>query len=335
MPFSDTSNSRFNLFTLLAEADSQVVSSSTLTEKLGVSRQAIFKLVCALREEGLDVESLPQKGYALKNFRDTDSLSPTLIDYLLRNDKFFSKCIYIPEVDSTQQVLKKLAAQNAPEGVIAVTDRQTQGRGRRGRSWISPKGKNLCFSILLRPKLTPGNIQLLNLAAGLAVRAALMEEHGVQAELKWPNDVLSGGKKVCGILSEAASEPDMVYYALTGIGVNTNLLREDMGVEISDTATSILIETRKFTPRPLLLSQIFTRLSALLEMLTCKDGKMRLLRIYRKNCATLGREVRVIEDTNKFIGIAEDITDQGAIIVNTGERKRIFAAVDVQHLRQN
>lgn len=333
MPFSDKSNSRFNLFSMLAEADSPIVSSSTLTEKLGVSRQAVFKLVLALREEGLEIESIPQKGYMLKSFRESDALSPTLIDYLLREDKIFSKCLYIHQVDSTQQVLKKLAVQDAPEGIIAITEHQTRGRGRQGRDWASPPGRNLYFSILLRPKLAPGEVQLLNLAAGLAVRAALSEEYGVRAELKWPNDVLAGEKKICGILSETAGEPDRVYYAVTGIGVNTNLPREDMSAEIVGTATSVLLETGKLTPRPLLLSQIFTRLSALLEVLTGDNGKQKLLATYRENCATLGKKVRVIEDANEFIGIAEDVTDQGAIIVNIGGEKKIFAAVDVQHLR--
>lgn len=334
MPFNDKSNSRFKLFSQLAEADTAVVSSSALTENLGMSRQAIFKLVGTLREEGLDIESIPRRGYALRNCRDADALSPTLINYFLKDEKMFSKCVYIPEVDSTQQVIKKLAAQGAPEGIIVVTDHQTLGRGRRGRTWITPNGKNLFFSVLLRPKIATGDVQLLNLAAALAVSGALKEEHCVPAEIKWPNDILARGKKLCGILSESAGEPDRVYYAITGIGVNVNLPSGNINEDIARVATSVQVETGKITSRPLLLSQIFIRFAALAGMLSDERGKAEILSIYRKNCATLGKEVRVIEDEKKYLGTARDITDQGAIIVNIDGRDIVLAAADIQHLRQ-
>lgn len=333
MPFCDKSNSRFKLLSLFVEAGESVVSSSALTDKLGMSRQSVFKLVGALRDEGLEIESIPQKGYILRNPFDTDALSPTLIDYLLRDDPIFTKCIYIAEVGSTQHILKKLALADAPEGVLATADQQTQGRGRRGRPWFSPRGKNLYFSILLRPKLAPGDVQLLNLAAGVAVCQAVKECHGVSAELKWPNDVLANGKKICGILSEAAGEPDRVYYAITGIGVNANLTREDMSDDIAAVATSVFMETGKFTPRALLLAQIFTRISALVETLSAEGGKAKLLAIYRQHCATLGSKVRVADDDKEYIGTAEDITEQGAIIINIDGQRKVFAAADIFHLR--
>lgn len=334
MPFRDKSNSRYKLLSLLAEAKSAVVPSSALIADMGISRQGVAKLIRSLRGEGLEIISIPRKGYALEDICNQDALNPTLIDYLLKDDRVFSKCVYIEEVDSTQQVLKSLAAQDAPEGIIVTADHQTRGRGRRGRTWLSPRGKNLCFSTLLRPELPAGDAQLLSLAAGLAVRGALRERFGVEAELKWPNDVLSGGKKICGILSEAASEPGRIHYVITGIGVNTNLKPCDIDAEMAETVTSVLIETGEYTPRPLLLSHIFSRFSALIQTLCGPEGKTKLLADYRANCATLGRKVRVTENGREYIGVAEDINEQGAIIVNTGGRAGIFAAADVQHLRQ-
>jgi len=331
--FSDSSNSRFKLFSLLAEAYPKTVPSRLLTESMGITRQAVFKLAAALREEGLEIESNPQKGYALNNLYGTDSLSQTLIDYLLKDDHVFTKCVSLPEVNSTQLVIKKLAVQDAPQGIVAVSERQTHGRGRRGREWSSPRGKNLYFSVLLRPKLAYGDIQLLNLAASLAVRGALEEDYGVAAEIKWPNDVLANGKKICGILSEAAGEPDSVYHIVTGVGVNVNLAHEDLSHEIAETATSVFMESGKMAARPLLLARIFSRLSAFIEMLGAKNGKTRLLRFYRENCATLGKEVIIIEDDKKYLGIARDITEQGAIIVSVDGVDKIFAAADVRHLR--
>lgn len=333
MPLSDKSNSRFKLFSLLAAAGSRIVPGAYLKENLGMSRQGVFKIVQSLREEGLEIESIPQKGYALKNVDEADAMSPTLIDYLLRDNAIFSKCVYFPKVDSTQHVLKNLAQQGAPEGVVATADQQTQGRGRRGRAWFSPYAKNLYFSALLRPKIAPGDVQLLNLAAGVAVLNVLKERHGVAASLKWPNDVMANGKKICGILSEAAGEPDRVYYTITGIGVNTNLSRDDLSPEIAETATSILIESGKKTARPFLLAQIFSVFSELVSLLREENGKARLLEIYRKNCSTLGRQVRVTDDDKEFIGTAKDITEQGALIVNVENMDKVFAAADVHHLR--
>lgn len=333
MVLCNDQSSRLTLLSLLADASPTIVSSAALTGRMGMTRQAVFKLAHALREEGLPLESIPQKGYALKNICDIDALSPTLVDYLLRADKLFAKCLFFPEVDSTQLILKKLAAQGAPQGMVAVSERQTLGRGRRGRSWSSPRGRNLYFSILLRPKLAYGEVQLLNLAAGLAVRSALKEDFGVAAELKWPNDVLANGKKICGILSEAAGEPDLVHYTVTGIGVNVNLASEEIEPELVGCATSIFIETGKRAPRPRLLAGIFGRLSALAALLVADKGKEKLLRIYRENCATLGREVRVLEEGRELRGVARDITEQGAIIVNIDGEDKLFSAADVQHLR--
>lgn len=333
MTFSGKPNSRLKLFSLLAEAGPRMVPGAYLKEKLGMSRQAVFKLIGALREEGLDIESVPQKGYALKNLRETGSLSPTLIDYLLMDNQMYRECLCFSKVDSTQRILKSMAAQDAPEGIVAAADRQTQGRGRRDRSWYSPHEKNLCFSTLLRPKIAPGDVQLLNLAAGIAVRGVLREYYSVAAELKWPNDVTAGGKKICGILSEAAGEPDRIYYAITGIGVNVNLTLGDMPPEIAETATSILIENRKKTARPFLLAQIFSSFSGLVARLRWENGKASLLETYRKVCSTIGREVSVTEDEKEFTGVAKGVTEQGAIIVNVDGADRVFAAADVHHLR--
>lgn len=333
MPLSDKSNSRFKLFSLLAAAGSRTVPSAYLKENLGISRQGVFKTVQALRDEGLKIESIPQKGYALKNVDEADVMSPTLIDYLLRDNEIFTKCVYFPEVDSTQHILKKMAQQGAPEGVVATTDQQTQGRGRRGRAWFSPYGKNLYFSALLRPRIAPGDVQLLNLAAGAAVLRVLKERHGIAAGLKWPNDVMASGKKICGILSEAAGEPDRVYYTITGIGVNANLSREDLSAEIAGTATSMLIESGKRIARPFLLAQIFSGFAELSSLLRDENGKARLLEIYRENCSTLGRQVRVTDDDQEFIGTAKDVTEQGALIVNVKNMDKVFAAADVHHLR--
>ena len=317
----------------LALSEGDFVPGSVLTEKLGFSRQALFKHICALREEGLEITSVPQKGYMIKNLIETDRMSQTLIDFLLRDETLFNKSIYFPTITSTQHAIKRLAQQDAPEGIVAVADEQTEGRGRRGRFWHAPASKNLLFSVLLRTELKPGDVQLLNLAAGLAVRSVLKDQYMVDARLKWPNDILVNGRKICGILSEAAGEPDRIYYAVTGIGINVNFTEEDKSDEVKDIATSIKIEKGHTVPRPLLLSQILHSLSSYCLDLKKPDGKEKLLSSYRKECDTIGRDISVIQDEDKFTGTALGITEQGALIVKIGEAERIFAAADVHHLR--
>lgn len=329
----DEPSSRLKLLEYLAESEGDFIPGSVLIKKLGFSRQALFKLVCELRKDGIEIESIPQKGYMLQNIKDIDSMSSTLIDYFLRDNPIFNKSIYFPTITSTQHTIKKLAQQNAPEGIVAVADEQTEGRGRRERSWYAPASKNLLFSFLLRPELKPGDVQLLNLAAGIAVKLVLKNQYNVDARLKWPNDVLVKGRKICGILSEAAGEPDRIYYSVTGVGLNVNFTEEDMIEEIREIATSMCIEKGHTISRPLLLSRILESLSILVEDLKKADGKEKLLSSYRKECDTLGREISVIEDEQKHTGTAIDVTEQGALVVKIGSEEKIFAAADVHHLR--
>ena len=329
----DLTNSRCRLLEYLAGYEGEFVPGSVLTDKLGFSRQALSKVVSALKEEGLDIISAPQKGYMIKNVRETDRISPTLVDFLLRDDPIFVKSIYFPRITSTQHAIKNLARQDAPEGIVAVTDEQTEGRGRRGRSWHAPVSKNLLFSVLIRPELRPGDVQLLNLAAGLAVRSVLSGVYGLDAKLKWPNDILVNGRKICGILSEAAGEPDRIYYAVTGIGLNVNTTEGELEEEYRNIATSIMIEKGEAVPRPLLLARILKALSSLIIGLKRPEGKAKLLSVYRNECDTIGREVSVLQDDEKFRGTAVGITEQGALVVKAGNEEKIFAAADVHHLR--
>lgn len=329
----DESSSRLKLLKILISNEGKIVPSTLVIEKLHSSRQAVSKLIKSLKEEGISIEAIPQKGYLLSKAEETEHLSPTLINCFLKQNPVFHTALYFKEVDSTQSVIKKLAQQNAPEGIVAIADLQNSGRGRRGRTWNNANGKNLLFSVLLRPRLRPGEVQLLNLAAGLAVREVLSEYYHLNAELKWPNDILINNKKICGILSEAAGEPDKIYYAITGIGLNVNMRSEDIAEEISDKATSMFMESLIENKRPLLLTRILAVFANLLKLMEEKDGLSKLLTQYRTYCATIGNDVRVIQDEEEFCGRALDITDQGALIVRVNDSNIIFAAADVHHLR--
>lgn len=329
----EETTSKAVVFETLYEGRGRILSSAQLTQRLDMSRQAVNKIIAALREEGVPIESIPQKGYRLGDIESAETLSPTLMEYFLRDNPCFSSFIFMKQAESTQSVIKKYARQNEPEGLVAVAEVQTEGRGRRGRTWQSAAGKNLMFSVLLRPKLRPGDVQLLNLAAGMAVKKTLIEEFGLACELKWPNDILCGGKKICGILSEAAGEPDRLYYAVTGAGVNVNAAAEEIDEELRDTATSIYIETGRFTPRWRLLTALLANFAKLLLPLATKDGPSELISLYRTECDTIGREIKVTQDEETFTGKAVDVTTEGAIVVETAEGAKIFVAADVHHLR--
>lgn len=325
--------SRTKLFELLIENPGEVVSSSRVTERLSASRQAVFKAACALRDEGLPVESLPQKGYRLGDMEAVQALAPTAVEYFLRANPLFGKFLYFQEADTTQSVIKSLARQEAPAGIVACAETQSAGRGRRGRSWAGTPGKNLTFSVLLRPKLKPGEVQLLNLAAGLAVKETLRSMYSIPAELKWPNDILCRGRKMCGILSEAAGEPDRIYYAATGIGLNVNMETDDLPPELREVATSALIESGIRLPRWRVLVTLLGSFARYAELLDTKSGGAELLSIYRRECDTLGKEVKVIQDDEIFTGRAKSVTSEGALVVEINSEEKIFAAADVQHLR--
>jgi BirA family biotin operon repressor/biotin-[acetyl-CoA-carboxylase] ligase len=331
---NDEIKNRARLFEMLASADGNPLSGSYIACRLGCSRQAVFKLASSLRKEGLNIESSPHKGYALRDLASCDALSPTLIEFLLKDNPVFHKCLYFGETESTQTALKRIAREDgSASGIVAVSDRQSEGRGRVGRTWWSGAGKDLTFSVLTRPKLRPGEVQLLNLAAGIAVSDVLRSYYNTDAEIKWPNDVMVRGRKICGILSEASGEPDRIYFAVTGIGINVNSDTSGFPDELRESAASLAAELGGRVCRPYLMSRVLGRFAELIITMEAAGGRDALLSVYRNSCSTLGRRVRVICDGEEFCGTARDVTDQGALVVDTGGREAVFAAADVHHLR--
>jgi BirA family transcriptional regulator, biotin operon repressor / biotin---[acetyl-CoA-carboxylase] ligase len=153
------------------------------------------------------------------------------------------KLIILPELESTQDHARQLALLGEPDGTAVMTLRQTKGRGRMGRAWVSPPERNLALSLILRPNLAPSQAAMLGLAASIAVAEAIETMGIARAELKWPNDVLVASKKIAGILPEAHLNTDRINFVIMGIGLNVNLELDDLPVELHDTATSIFLET--------------------------------------------------------------------------------------------
>ncbi|MDR1579645.1 MAG: biotin--[acetyl-CoA-carboxylase] ligase [Synergistaceae bacterium] len=243
-----------------------------------------------------------------------------------------------PETPSTQTDAKIAARAGAPHGTVFVTDFQSAGRGRRDRVWIARPGLDLTFSVILRPEIEPRLAPLLNLAAALSVCRAVgdffTEPRAVS--IKWPNDVLARGKKICGIICETAGGVEKPGWAVLGIGLNVNGTAADMPPDAPDKpeAASMFMECGRLFHLPELLGRVLTCLDEYTRLIGSEGDRARLLSLYGENCSTLGSGVKVITDEGEFFGTASGIEDDGAITVTDSEgHAATFRAADVVHLR--
>lgn len=308
----------------LKEHFGQYVSGEALSERLGVSRTAIWKAVGELRSGGYAITASTKKGYCLA--QRSDVLSMAEFQHIDQNRRIGRRLEFFNTIDSTNTKAKELAMEGCEDGTVVLADAQTAGRGRLGRSWASATGKGIWMSVVLRPSIPPEEVRLMTLAASAAVVEALERAVGVCAGIKWPNDILLDGKKVCGILTEMNSEMDRVNYLVLGIGINVSHEQEDFPEELQETATSLLLHSRKHVPGDekagshgtLLRSDI---VRALLESLEERYGDIlekrssEILRIWKSYSVTLGRDVSILTKDSGFTGRAVDITGDGKLVL--------------------
>jgi BirA family biotin operon repressor/biotin-[acetyl-CoA-carboxylase] ligase len=291
------------------------VSGAQLAEQLDISRAAIWARIDELRQLGYDIEAGPHFGYRLVS-------SPDLLhadDLLARlgKTKVIGRDIQVfEETTSTNDVIEKLARDGVKEGVVVFAESQTKGRGRLGRQWVSPAHKGLWFSILLRPDLRPQEATQLTIASATALRRAIVAETGLQPEIKWPNDLLIGGKKIAGILTELNAEPDRVKYAILGIGVDVNVGANELPPEVRKLATSLKIESGEAIDRIALATAILRELDY--DYARVGNGFFtNVADEWQEHCATIGRNVTVQIGDRKICGHAESLGDDGALLVRT------------------
>ena len=234
------------------------LSGEELARRLGCSRTAVWKRVAALRRQGYRIEARRASGYALAAV--PDRLGPAELAPHLRGA--WRRVHWFADVDSTQRVARDLARGGAPEGTVVIAERQTAGRGRLGRRWHSPAGLNLYCSVVLRPPLAPSAVPQIALVVGVAVAAAVAEESGRRPALKWPNDVLLGGRKVAGILTEMESEVDRVHHVIAGIGVNLNAPRNAFPRALRGRVSSLFTVTDRRVDRAAFTGRLLGALEA-------------------------------------------------------------------------
>ncbi len=284
------------------------LSGEELARRLGCSRAAVWKRVAALRRQGYRIEGRRAGGYALA--AAPDRLGPAELAPHLTGSW---RCIHwFAEVDSTQRVARELAREGAPEGTVVVTERQTAGRGRLGRQWHSPAGVNLYCSLVLRPALAPGAVPQIALVAGAAVAAAVEEATGLRPAIKWPNDVLLGGRKVAGILTEMDSEMERVHHVIAGIGVNLNAPRTAFPPELRGKAGSLRLATGRRVDRAAFTGRLLAALEARYGRFVAKGFGSVRAEWESYSCLT-GREVRVAAADGELAGRVLGLDDDGAL----------------------
>lgn len=243
----------------------------------------------------------------------------------------FSEIRRFEELDSTNRYLLDEARHGAAEGLVAVADHQTAGRGRLGRVWTAPPGSSLLVSVLLRPQLDAARAHLVTMAAGVAACEAVFLAADFAPSLKWPNDLVVGGRKLAGMLSEGEFRDGSLEALVVGIGINVNWA--DFPAEIAETATACNLVAGRDVDREHLLTRFLERLDHRYTTLLAPAGDQAILGEYRRRCATLGREVRVELGEGDVVGKATDVTDAGHLLVDDGERVHEITVGDVVHLR--
>ncbi len=310
----------------LRRAEPEWVSSEVLRHPSGVSRAAISKQIKVLQGLGYEIESSPRKGYRL--IRDPDSLREEVMRAFLQGTRFaVGEYVYKEVTGSTNDDIRLLAREGAPEGSMVLSEVQETGRGRRGRPWFGRAGDSLQFSVLLRPPLSPQDATLLPLLAATAIYRALCQLGVDGVEIKWPNDVLIRGRKVCGILCEMSVDMEGIQYAMLGMGMNVNTPGERFPRELWEIACSLASETGRSWRRSEVLAAVLHQMETLIEQ-TWRGESSGILSGWREGAVTLGRRVNVEMGNGTFLqGTAEDVNGQGALMVrdDAGELHTLYS----------
>jgi BirA family biotin operon repressor/biotin-[acetyl-CoA-carboxylase] ligase len=300
------------------------ISGTQLAEQLAISRAAVWARIEALRQVGFEIEAGPHFGYRLLD--EPDALLADDLSARLGDTQVIGRDIQVFEqTTSTNDVAEKLARDGVKEGAVVFAESQTKGRGRLGRVWLSPTRKGLWFSVLLRPNLQPQETTQLTVISATALRRAFKSITGLTADIKWPNDLLVGGRKTAGILTELSAELDRVRHVILGIGVDVNQDAADFTPELRKTATSLKLESGAAVSRAELAVAILRELDA--DYARIRAGKFSdVADEWEEACVTIGKDVTVHIGERHFRGHAESLDDGGALLVRTehGHLERVI-----------
>lgn len=313
MPLKD------RVLAVLEENKGKSVSGSEIARSVGMTRSAVWKAVKMLREEGYSICAVTNKGYCLSE--ENDFLSEQSIVPNLRTKALGKKIDVFKTIDSTNNFAKSLAQLGAEHGTTVISEVQTQGKGRMGRSFYSPLGMGIYMSVIIRPKLSVEHSLLITSCAAVAVAEAIERVSGIECKIKWVNDIYAGNKKLCGILTEASVDVEQggLEYAIVGMGINVQNVTFPKNV--ADIATSIKLETGENVSRSLLAAEVLNCLEDKLENITDKS----FIEEYRRRSNLMGKRITVTQGDNVYEAVCTGIDEYGRLLIklDNGEDKAL------------
>ena len=291
------------------------VSGQQLCEYFNVSRTAVWKAINQLKEEGYEVEAVRNKGYRIASSPDVIT-KEELVSQL--NTMWAGQTLFCyEEIDSTNTKARQLGDEGLVNGTLVVADCQRTGRGRRGRIWESPRGKNIYISLLLRPEFPPDKASMLTLVMALSVYEGLKENLSLDFKIKWPNDIVCGNKKVVGILTEMSTQIDYINHVVIGTGINVNI--DEFPDELKEMATSIKIETGRLWKRSMLIASILRAFEKNYEIFTQTNDLSKLQEKYNSILINKDKEVRILGDKEAYVAYALGINEKGELLVRKSD----------------
>lgn len=307
----------------LLKNSGEYISGQQLCDKFRVSRTAVWKVMEQLKEEGYEIEAVRNRGYRLKSCPDV--ISEAEILSILCTEWAGRPAVCYKETDSTNNRARNAGEKDGTHGMLFVADRQSAGKGRRGRTWESPEGSSIYMSILLRPDIMPSKASMLTLVMGLSAAEGIKEITGIDAKIKWPNDIVADGKKVCGILTEMATEIEYINYVVIGVGINVN--QETFPDGLKSTATSLRLTKGRSFGRAEIIAAVLKAFEKNYELFLDAGDLSGLREGYNGLLVNRGESVRVLEPGNEYEARAKGISDAGELIVMMpdGEERYVFS----------
>lgn len=304
--------------------ENDFLSGEAIANQLKISRAAVWKEIEALRRLGYEVLAVPNKGYRLAG--RPNRLYPWEIATGLRTNLLGREIHYYDSVDSTNNTAKAMIAKDPPEGTLVLAEEQRTGRGRMGRVWSSTPEKGIWMSVILRPRIPVTDLPKMTILTGVAVRRAIVEAIGLNPLIKWPNDLLIDGRKICGILAELSGELDRVAFLVIGMGINVNHRVEDFPEELREKAGSLAMAKGEQMSRLKILRAVLEHLETTYRQ-ACQEGFSAVLAECRRYSATLGREVTIRDGSRTITGLAEALLDDGGLLLKlpSGESLPVYA----------
>ena len=299
------------------------ISGELISRELGVSRTSVWKAVSALKKQGYQINSVNNRGYSLMQLSDV--LNEVELRELL--GEYDINCYYKEEVNSTNLWAKYSAEEGEQKNSLYIADKQTKGRGRRGRSWLSDKGVGIWMSLLLRPKLSPELASMITIIAALSVAKAVESTEKLQVHIKWPNDIILGGRKLCGILTEMSVDMEGLSYLVCGIGVNANA--EKFPKELETVATSLYMHTKKVCIRKYLIKEIIKTFFEYYELFLEKRSLAFIKDEYELRLIHKDKYINILgKDSVKEV-LSKGIDEKGFLVVSDKEGEYSIASGEI------